>query len=175
MNPDGKVWGIEFSPPAEGLQPKVAVECAACKTAMHSTLSSIEYEVLLAMSIITRHCSRCGETTRWKPSEQFLLPDVAATATEPVPAEKERRKARRLKLSMRLRIRNDWGTVEIAHTRDVSKNGLCFVSKKVFGVGEEIYITLPFADYQAPLETKGAIVWISEGPAGRYHGVKYLR
>jgi len=175
LNPSGKIWGIEFAAPPEGLQPKVAIECAACKTAMHSTLSSIEYDVLLAMGIISRHCGRCGETTRWKPSEQFLLPDVAAAKAGPVPVEKDRRKARRLKLSMRLRIRNDWGVIEIAHTRDVCKNGLCFVSNKVFGVGEEIYITLPFADYQAPVETKAVIVWISEGPAGRYHGVKYLK
>ena len=175
LNPNGKMWGIESATQPEGVQPKVAIECAACKTAMHSTLSSIEYDVLLAMGIISRHCIRCGETTRWKPSEQSLLPDVASAKAEPVPAEKERRKARRLKLSMRLRVRNQWGMIEIAHTREVCKNGLCFVSKKVFGMGEEIHVTLPFADYQTPVETKGAIVWISEGPEGRYHGVKYLR
>jgi len=176
INSGGKIWGIEFAAPPEGVQPRVAIECAACKTAMQTTLSSIEYDVLLAMGIISRHCARCNETTRWKPSEQFLLPDMApAVAAEPVAQGRERRKARRLKLSMRLRVRNDWGVIEIAHTRDVSKDGLCFVSSKSFGVSEEIYITLPFADYQAPVETKGRIVWIDEGPAGRYHGIKYLK
>jgi hypothetical protein len=175
LNPSGKIWGIESVTPTEGLQPKVAIECAACKTAIQSTLSSIEYDVLLAMGIISRHCSRCGETTRWKPSEQFLLPDFTPAKAEPIPTEKERRSARRLKLSMRVRVRNQWGLIEIAHTKDVCRNGLRFVSQKVFGVGEEIYITLPFADHQTPVETKGAIVWTSKGPAGRYHGVKYLR
>ena len=68
LNTASEIWGIEFVAPAEGLEPKVLIECAACKTAAHGALSSIEYEVLLSTGLITRHCMRCGETTRWGPA-----------------------------------------------------------------------------------------------------------
>jgi len=85
------------------------------------------------------------------------------------------RRARRLKLTMQLRVRNPWGVVDIAQTRDVSKLGLCFISSQRFSPGDEIYITLPYAQNQAPVETKGRIVWTAEGTSGQFYGVEYLR
>ena len=174
INPNSGIWGVEFTPPAEGVQPKVLVECGACKKAAQSTLSSIEYDVLLATAMISRHCDRCGETTRWKPSEQPITAEIIGAGTKPAPGTTEHRKARRIRLTMRLRVRNSWGVVDIAQTRDVSKAGLCFVSTQRFAVGDEVFITLPFADYQQPVETKGKIVWSAEGSAGRFYGVQYL-
>jgi hypothetical protein len=87
----------------------------------------------------------------------------------------ERRRTRRLKLTMQLRVRNSWGVVDIAQTRDVSKAGLCFVSNQRISLSDEIYITLPYAQNQAPMETKGRVIWIAEGTAGRFYGVEYLR
>jgi hypothetical protein len=172
LNPESPIWGIQFSLPAEGIQPKVLIECAACKKAAQSPLSSIEYEVLLSTGLISRHCDRCGETTRWKPSEQVLTAEMI-TSSRPAAFTKDTRKVRRLKLVMRVRVRNPWGVSDIAQTRDVSKAGLCFVSKARFGVGEQVYVTLPFADNQTPVETKGRIVWTSEGTVGRFYGVCY--
>jgi hypothetical protein len=178
LNQESKIWGIEFAPPAEGVQPKVLIECAACKRATQSPLSSIEYDVLLATGLISRHCDRCNETTRWKPSEQTLTPEmIAASATAGTAAKgiTERRKTRRLKLAMRVRIRNSWGVADIAQTRDVSKAGLCFVSTQRFQVGDDVYITLPFADTQAPVETLGKIIWMAESAVGWFYGVKYTK
>lgn len=174
LNPESQIWGIQFSVPSEGIQPKVLIECAACKRAAQSPLSSIEYEVLLSTGLISRHCDRCGETTRWKPSEQIGAAEMTSSS-KPAGFTKDTRKVRRLKLVMRVRIRNAWGVSDIAQTRDVSKAGLCFLSTSRFGVGEEVFITLPFADNQVPVETKGRIVWISEGTAGRFHGVQYIK
>jgi hypothetical protein len=95
------------------------------------------------------------------------------TSSRPAAFTKDTRKVRRLKLVMRVRVRNPWGVSDIAQTRDVSKAGLCFVSKARFGVGEQVYVTLPFADNQTPVETKGRIVWTSEGTVGRFYGVCY--
>ena len=178
LNQESKIWGIEFAPPAEGVQPKVMIECAACKRAAQSPLSSIEYDVLLATGLISRHCERCNETTRWKPSEQALTPEmIAASASSGKPAQgtSERRRSRRLKLTMRVRIRNSWGIVDIAQTRDVSKMGLCFISTQRFSPGDEVYITLPYAQNQAPVETRGKIVWAADGTTGRFYGVEYIR
>jgi len=174
VNPDSEIWGIAFEPPAEGVQPKVLIECAACKKAAQSPLSSIQYEVLLATGMISRHCDRCGETTRWKPSEQPVTAEIIAAAKQPVPHQ-DTRKVRRLRLVMRIRVRNAWGVSNIAQTRDVSKAGLCFLSTARFQVGEDVYITLPFAENQPPVETLGKIVWSRESTAGWYYGVCYSK
>jgi hypothetical protein len=174
VNQESKIWGVDFTPPAEGVQPKVLIECAACKKAAQSPLSSIEYDVLLATGLISRHCDRCNETTRWKPSAQAVTAEAIAAGTKAAKSLSEQRKARRLRLAMRLRVRNSWGVVDISQTRDVSKVGLCFVSSQRFNVGDEVYITLPFALGQAPVETKAKIIWAAEGAAGRFYGVQYL-
>jgi PilZ domain-containing protein len=176
LNPESSIWGVEFSLPAEGLRSKVLIECAACKKAAQSALSSIEYDVLLATGLISRHCDRCGETTRWRPSEQLLTPEmVAAANVKPHAPEDERRKTRRLRLSMRIRVRNMWGVTDICQTRDVSKAGLCFLSTQNFSVRDEVFITLPFADQQVPVETKSLILWSATGTGGRFYGVSYVK
>lgn len=174
-NSGSEIWGIEFTQPADGIQPKVLIECAACKRPAQAALSSIEYEVLLSTGLISRHCERCGETTRWKPSEQPITAEIIAASSKPLSGQSELRKTRRLKLTMRIRVRNTWGVSDIAQTRDVSKAGLCFVSAQRFQVGDEVYITLPFADLQTPVETKSQIVWSADGSVGRFYGVCYMK
>ena len=175
VNPESGIWGIAYTPPTEGIQPKVLVECAACKKAIQSPLSTIEYDVLLATGLISRHCDRCNETTRWRPSDQPVTAEMMqGSAPAPAPST-ERRKSRRLKLVMRLRVRNSWGVTDIAQTRDVSKGGLCFFSTRIFNIGDEIFITLPFADNQAPVETMARIVWTAMVAAGRFYGSCYVK
>lgn len=175
LHPESGIWGIEFTQPSEGIQPKVLIECAACKRATQSPLSSIEYDVLLATGLISRHCDRCNETTRWKPSDQPVSPDMIQQVPRTPPPGSERRKSKRLKLVMRVRVRNSWGVADIAQTRDVSKGGICFLTPKIFNVGDEVFVTLPFADNQAPVETRGKIVWTLMATAGRYYGVAYVK
>ena len=176
INPENGIWGMEFTPTEDSAQPKVLVECAACKTAAQSTLSSIEYGVLLATGLISRHCDRCNETTRWKPSEQDVTPEILGRSSKSgSQGATELRKVRRLKLTMQVRVRNAWGVVDVAQTRDVSKAGLCFMSSQRFSTGDEIYITLPYSHGQAPVETKSRIVWATEATSGKFYGVEYLR
>lgn len=175
LNPESGIWGIDYTPPSEGLQPKVLIECAACKNAIQTPLSTIEYDVLLATGLISRHCDRCNETTRWKPSDQPVTSEMIRESTRTPPPSMERRKSRRLNLVMRLRVRNSWGVTDIAQTRNVSKGGLCFVSTKVFNVNDELFITLPFADNQAPVETPARVVWTRVAEAGRFYGVCYIK
>jgi PilZ domain len=175
MNPESGIWGIAYAPPTEGVHPKVLIECAACKNAIQTPLSTIEYDVILATGLISRHCDRCNETTRWKPSDQPVTPDMIRESVLVVAPSTERRKSRRLKLVMKLKVHNSWGVSDIAQTRDVSKGGLCFLSTKIFNVGDEVYITLPFADNQAPVETLAAIVWTSMAASGRFYGVCYMK
>ena len=175
VNPESGIWGIAYTPPTEGIQPRVLVECAACKKAIQSPLSTIEYDVLLATGLISRHCDRCNETTRWRPSDQPVTAEMMQGSVPAATPSTERRKSRRLKLVMRLRVRNSWGVTDIAQTRDVSKGGLCFFSTRIFNIGDEIFITLPFADNQAPVETMARIVWTTMVAAGRFYGSCYVK
>jgi Tfp pilus assembly protein PilZ len=76
---------------------------------------------------------------------------------------------------MRIRVRNAWGVADVAQTRDVSKAGLCYVSTLRYNMGDTVYITLPFADNQAPIETPAKIVWSAESSVGRFYGVCYQK
>jgi hypothetical protein len=169
------IWGVEFTQPAEGIQPKVLIECAACKRPAQAVLSSIEYDVLLSTGLISRHCERCAETTRWKPSVQPLTAELLAATTQAVPSTQDKRRTRRLKLTMRIRVRNAWGVTDVAQTRDVSKTGLCFISTQRFQVADDVFVTLPFADLQTPVETPARIVWMADGPVGRFYGASYTK
>src|ERR1035438_8091791 len=176
VNTESGIWGVEFTPNLDNTQPKVLVECAACKTAAQITLSSIEYEVLLATGLISRHCDRCSETTRWKPSAQAVTEEILVRSHKAAsPGMRTPRRTRRLKIAMQLRVRNAWGVVDIAQTRDVSKAGLCFASTQRFSPGDDVYITLPYAQNQAPVETRGKVIWTGEGTAGKFYGVEYIR
>jgi hypothetical protein len=177
MNAESGIWGVEFTPPPEGTQPKALIECGACLTVIHSPMFSIEYEVLLVTGLISRHCDRCGETTRWRPSQQTDLPEMVTEARKAPAPSTDRRKARRLKLVMRVRARNNWGVTDVAQTRDVSKAGLCFLTPKLFTVGEEIHMILPFAANSVPVESKAKVIWsnLAEGSPARYYGVVYMK
>ncbi len=177
MNPGSDVWGEGlFSAHDDSARPIVLIECVACKTAAQSTVSNIQYEVLLATGLISRHCDRCNETTRWKPSDQIPMSQVLVRSNPSgLHNRPDRRRTRRLKLIMQLRVRNSWGVADVARTYDVSKTGLCFVSSQRFSPGDETYITLPYGQNQGPTETKGKIVWMAEGSSGRFYGVQYVR
>ena len=53
VDQDSNIWGIEFAQPSEELQPKALIECGGCKHLVQSPLSSIEYDVLLAVGMIS--------------------------------------------------------------------------------------------------------------------------
>ncbi len=166
------IWGLDFGPPPEGLQPKALIACADCRTAMLAPLSSIEYDVLLHIGAISRHCKECGQTTRWRPGEQ------AAAAGElvagPGSSAAEKRKHPRRRLTILLQVREGGGKTETVQTLDVSKAGISFVSTRAYQLGEEVWFTLPFNSGTEPMETKGRIVRCQSGPRGQLYGVSFL-
>lgn len=175
VNPNANIWGIEFASPSEELQPKALIECGGCSYLVQSPLSSIEYDVLLAIGMISRNCERCKEMTRWKPSQQTALPEILNAIPKQPADHSGTRRAKRIKLVMRLRVRNAWGVIDVAQTRDVSKLGLCFLSTKIFSRNDEISIVLPFTSGSVPVETKAVIIWTAKAQDGSYYGVEYLK
>lgn len=175
LNPESNIWGVVFTPPPEGIQPKALICCAACGNAVLSPVSSIEYDVLLFTGIISRHCDRCGQTTRWQPCQHQTTGELAVPPSQPVSVKQERRNHRRLKLAMLLRVRDSRGETETVQTEDVAKGGVCFSSKREYSVGSEIRCTLPFADKSTPTETGGRIVWCRRISKGFLHGVRFVK
>ncbi len=175
IDPEAEIWGMEFAPPPEMNQPRVLIQCDSCKKEVLTDVSSVQYEILLATGLASLHCDGCEQTTRWRPGVQALTGHRVEPDSRVARVMEERRKHPRRKLAMRLNVRRGKGPSEMVQTTDVSKSGLCFVSKQVFGVGEEIYITLPYPENQTPRETKGKIVWGREGPVGRLYGVTYIK
>jgi hypothetical protein len=171
--PECNTWGLDFALPPEGVQPKVMICCAVCKNGALSTISSIEFDVLLYTGVISRHCERCDQTTRWEPSGHSPEPQLVARAVKPVPSPLERRRHRRLKLTMLVRVRNAKGESEIVQTLDVSKGGVCFVSKRGYKVGELLLLTLPSTDKPAPIEASGRVVRAQSTPRGNIYGIMF--
>jgi hypothetical protein len=173
LSPECNIWGLDFALPPEGAQPKVLICCAVCKDGALSTISSIEYDVLLHAGVISRHCERCGQTTRWVPSGPSPEPQLIDRAGTLVPVPSERRRHRRLKLTMLMRVRNGKGETEIAQTLDVSKGGVCFLSKRGYSVGETLLLTLPSTDKPVPVESTGRVVRAQTTPRGNVYGIMF--
>ena len=131
--------------------------------------------MMLLTGMISRYCNQCGNTTRWQPSEEPPTESNIPRVAKPTSSGEEQRKNRRLDLAMRVPIRDMRHETEMVQTVDASKSGLCVASKKVYQIGEEIHITLPFAEGQLPSEKKGKIVWRREGSNGRLYGIKYVK
>jgi hypothetical protein len=175
LNPENNIWGVVFTPPPEGIQPKALICCVACENAVLGPLSSIEYDVLLFTGIISRHCDRCGETTRWQPSQHQIIGGLADPAAQPVSVKQERRRHRRIKLAMLLRVRDSRQGTETVQTQDVSKGGISFWSKREYSAGSEVDCTLPFADNTPPNERRGKIAWSRRASGGFLYGVSFMK
>ena len=171
-DPTIEFWGIKFTPPPESVEPKALIQCQACSQVVLAPLSSSGYDILLHTGMLSRHCDRCGETTRWQPRE---LPTASGTASPTAQAliHDERRRTRRRRLAMRLQLHRASGQTEIVRTSDVSKGGLSFFSPNVFRVGEKVSFILPFGKQKEPTDTQGHIAWARQNPEGGFYGVSF--
>ncbi len=171
LNPQSGIWGMDFTPPPEGVQPKVLVRCVDCASVAFRPLSAMDYSVLLTKGMISGHCERCDQMTRWKPSEEPPAGQDVFFPTRRGSVDADQRKTQRLRLAMRMRVQNSKGDTDFVQTIDVSKTGACFLSTRQYRVGEEVSITFPYSRNQKPVHTAARIVWCQEIPTGRLYGV----
>ena len=171
LGPECNIWGLDFEPPPDHVQPKALICCSQCKNGSLCSLSSIEYDVLLAAGKVSRHCESCGETTRWEPCKQCV--DTYVPAAPAVERHDERRKHRRLSLSMLVRVRNPDGESEVAQTTDVSKGGVLFVARHRHRAGDILYLTLPSTDKPLPTEVRARVVRTKPAERGTLCAVKF--
>jgi hypothetical protein len=72
LNPESQIWGVDFALPSEAIKPKIFIHCSEGKKEGLRRVFLPEYRVLLGTGLISQHCPQCGQTTRWRPSEQAM-------------------------------------------------------------------------------------------------------
>jgi hypothetical protein len=169
--PECNIWGLDFEQPPDHVQPKALICCSQCGNGSLCSLTSMEFDVLLAAGKISRHCESCGETTRWQPGR--VASELALPSSSASPRMDERRKHRRLPLSMLVRVRNSQGETAVAQTLDVSKGGALFLSRHRHSIGEILYLTLPSTDKLVPTESRGRVVRAQMTERGTLYAVKF--
>lgn len=169
------IWGVEFTPTEDKDQVKALIECAACHQAALTPLSSIEFDVLVATGAISRHCDRCEQTTRWKPSEQHLTSEIVAAGSRLQAIHEEMRKEKRRRLAIHVQVRDSRGISYSAETRDVPKSGLCIATQHHFQVGDMVCISFPFAGRHPALERTGKVAWATTSGDLRVYGISLLK
>jgi len=141
-------------------------------------LSAEEFHALSASWKLTEQCSACGRLTEWsfaepevRTEEQADFWDWLATTGEYFePAlstpQRERRRERHVEVPTLLRIVGSAGEAEELVSKNISKNGLCFSSRRRYQPGERIQVTLPPVRAADLVTKSGVIVRAAPTPDG---------
>jgi len=129
----------------------LVIECDLCHSRASLYLS--ETDDFHNHQTIERHCSKCEATTLWR---------------------KNKRRERRLRLNMAACVRFRGVGQEVLVTEDLSRGGLCFMSRQLFIEGTRIEVAAPytpggvniFSDYRIQAVQKPA-----KGNLIRYHAM----
>jgi Tfp pilus assembly protein PilZ len=80
-------------------------------------------------------------------------------------------------LQLPIRVRNYYGTEELARSENVSRGGICFVTEKTYEVGEILLITCPYEKAGDNIEMRGRVVRHQElqGTSRKVYGICYER
>lgn len=176
------LWGIRF-PPATADQnsdPKALLACRACKLTelVHLTLGAVD--VLGTAGILTRFCPGCKRDTPWgyapnEPADPPLPAQDAGTEAAPAASPRERRTYRRVVLQLPTLIRDYFGGIEITKSENLSKGGICFVSEKLYQIGEGIMVACPYDKESHNIEVPAQIMSCQqlEGTQRKIYGIQY--
>jgi hypothetical protein len=183
LSGNANLWGIEFPPvDRKGGMCMALIECKRCHTTKLSRLSLIEHEVLGTSGLLVKDCEPCGRSTSWGYNELPMaiqgapFPDAEALA-QPGADAPHQRVNNRVALQLPIRVRNYYGTEEVARSENVSRSGLCFVSDKTYEVGEILLITCPYEKAGDNIEVRGRVARRRElqGTGRKVYGICYER
>lgn len=169
LNPTSQFWGIKFVAPPEKEQPAALMQCSECKKVSLVSLSASHLEIFLQMGAIALHCESCDMTTRWRPAESRADASEGHVPTTVTSSPAERRRFPRYRLTMRVSVRRPSGEAEREHMVDISKSGLCFLSKRTHEIGDVLRFSLPSASSEG---RTGKIVWKRSADLGQLYGVQ---
>jgi PilZ domain-containing protein len=192
-------WGVDF-PLADSEYPaaRALLECGRCHSQEVVYLTEMEAQIFDANRGLTRPCKSCvaptvwiasalaepGESTHAAGQDSQASPQTAqpsaqapqnAIETPPVRTQNDRKHVR-VKVRMTMCIRHPQFGEEILSPENISRGGVCFISRKVYGLGTNIEIALPYTKDGASIFSHARIVQAKELPKadGYRYGAQYI-
>jgi hypothetical protein len=157
LDPNINLWDINFVPWNEGVRAvkRILLECAKCRLREEIYLEEFEAEVYYANRFIYHPCTRCRESTIWKETkfeptnqEQVRAIPPPGPPSEPVPAPQfiNTRRHKRIRCNFQACIRGQQNyDEEVLQVKDVSRGGICFMTRKYIPPGTRIDIAAPYS------------------------------
>lgn len=195
-HPDGFLYGVQFLDPAvnpwnikfpsSGPAPeavgRLLLQCSECQRRELIYLDEMEVEVFGANQGLTRTCAGCGKPTLWKatphevPATEGTVEESAERVATLVPRTHNDRKFLRVRMKLRACIRHPELGDDVVECEDVSRGGVCFLSRKQYTRDMAIEAAVPYLPGQANIFTRAKIANVRQG-AGKdgvnKYGVNY--
>ncbi|HEV2349387.1 MAG TPA: PilZ domain-containing protein [Terriglobia bacterium] len=176
IDPEAKIWGIEFPPIADGAEAvgRVILECGGCHTRELVYLDESELEVLENNKSLALHCKRCTDLSVFKMAAVepgATAPPAAQISTKPEDLRRERRREVRVITCVRS---VDFGD-DVVRSRNASRGGVCFESLRHYSKGIKVEVAIPYTSGGGNIFLEGHIVRIQHVPGGEMtlYGVQY--
>jgi hypothetical protein len=199
VDPNINFWEMEFPPPTapEKAPSSIWLECSGCHTREAANLDALEQDVYAVNQGIVRYCKRCLLQTIWKqvrgvvagepvapppppPPPPEPKPEVLAEAS-PAPAApatrpENRRREVRAKVNLKACIRYS-GIEEVVACENMSRGGVCFLSRKQYPVESRIEIAVPYSPGGQSIFVPALIAHVQELPKEKLYrcGVAYVK
>lgn len=173
LNSDRNPWGIEFPPRAHsaGAVGRIVLECMSCHRRELAYLDAVELEALESNGILARFCKHCRDSAMWKKSF-----DSSSTGNGSEHVHEKRREVRK-NVKIIVGIRSQEFGEDLVHTRNASRTGLCFESRRPYQKDCQIQVAVPYSSGGGNIFRPARIVWVQNltyGPLNLY-GVSFSR
>ena len=157
LDPIINIWDINFVPwnEAVGAVKRIPLECAKCRLQEEIYLEEFESEVYHANRFIYHPCARCRESTIWKETKfeatnrelaTAILPPGPPLEPGPTPQFKNTRRHKRIRCNFQACIRGQKNhEEEVFEVKDVSRGGICFMTRKYLAPGTKIDVAVPYS------------------------------
>lgn len=187
-DPDVRLWGIEFPPLSESDKAvaRALLECSRCHNRGLVYLNEFEVEVFDAHRSLWRPCKQCGQVRLWnlaeteapsRPPPVSVNPSAQAEPNQAASLRaQDQREHLRLSLRMKAYIRTPHSGEEVIVTDNVSRGGFSFVSRRSYGVGNVLEVSVPYSPGAANIFSPARIVRVEDLPdeGMSSYGVAYI-
>jgi hypothetical protein len=184
------LWKTNFPPQSEADKAvyRLLLECKACRGRELAYLGKIESQVFDANQDLTRHCSRCKESTVWRlAAHDFALEPQArdeapqkAGANLGAAASRSKNNRKHTRVHMKADacvVVTGFGAEEIVPVEDISRGGLSFRTAHLHSLGSRIEVAAPFTKDAANFFVSARVVRTEEpgDKKARLYGVSYQK
>jgi len=173
LDPNINFWDIEFPAPTQSEKEagRVLLECSGCQIRESANLDRIEQDVCTVNEGILRYCKLCRLQTIWKQvwgvlGSEPVAPQAPQHEVPPAPPApparlENRRRDVRAKVNLKACIRYS-GSDEIVVCEDMSRGGLCFISRTPYPKKSLIEVAAPYSPDSQSIFIHARIMHVQE-------------